>query len=878
MRAATMRFLLLAGISVPTLLIAGVANAQTQSVEELVVTGSRAQPRTVLDSPVPIDSYGSEEISSVATPNTMDVLKTLVPSYTVARNSLSDGQTFVRPATLRGLDADKTLLLVNSKRRHRSALVGTFGSGAQSADVAVIPSSALKSVEVLRDGAGAQYGSDAVAGVINFILKDNDSGGSLSAMAGQYYEGDGDTIIVTGNKGFKLGESGFISASFEYTTEQPTSRGRQFCNRNIPFKTPGFCAQVFSTETTAPGSAATAAYAQSVAWDQNLPSVLQKWGQPDGHAIRGFVNAGYTFSNDSELYAFANYSKSLAKEDFNYRPPVDVGSSSSALDNTVRLSDGSLWRGNLLYPRGFTPQFFGDLMDYSLTGGYRGTLFEDLGFDLSARYGRNEITYTISNTLNFSMGPGTPTDFHPGDLIADEMGLNADFTKEVTGWTPAPLYMAFGAEYREEGYEIAPGDVPSYYAGVFSKADPYDFCTDQAVISQRTLRPTAPQNAGIACASPTDPVYQLLGVGSNGFQGYPPLYTGSLNRHSYAAYYDVSTDVTDKLFLQASVRAEKFSDFGSTLDFKVAGRYELTDDLGVRGSIGTGFRAPTPGQQFTSVVSTGISNQGVPVVRGLFPATNPVASFLGAKELEPEKSKSATLGLTANLSSGLKITVDAYYIQVKDLFYAIQPIDVTPAIRAQMLAIGVPGADSIEQINFFQNAFDSDIAGLDVVATYRQDWSNGQTTDLSLSFNYNQKVITEVRPFVDSTGKPGKFFDGEFQYDYKHASPKWRGSLTATHEIGPISIMGRANVFGNYSNLFSATNLALQKWDPTVQFDLEASWKIDEVYTLTIGGRNVFDSYPDPDKIGRFVNGQIYSDGVVDWQGGFYFAKIAAQF
>lgn len=255
------RYALLAGVSAVTLLAPALASAQASntSVDEVVVTGSRARARTVQDSAVPIDSYSISEIRSVSTPDTMDVLKTLVPSYSVSRESLSDGQTFVRPATLRGLDADKTLLLVNSKRRHRSALVGTFGSGAQAADVAVIPSAALKSVEVLRDGAGAQYGSDAVAGVINFILNNNNSGGSLSVMAGEYYKGDGDTIIITGNKGFKLGETGFVSASFQFNTEQPTSRGTQYCNRNIPNGSAGFCAQLFSTETTGPGTAATAA-------------------------------------------------------------------------------------------------------------------------------------------------------------------------------------------------------------------------------------------------------------------------------------------------------------------------------------------------------------------------------------------------------------------------------------------------------------------------------------------------------------------------------------------------------------------------------------------------------------------------------------------
>ncbi|MFN3523556.1 MAG: TonB-dependent receptor plug domain-containing protein [Phenylobacterium sp.] len=879
MQITIKRSLLFAGISLSAMLVAGVASAQTTAaatseLEELVVTGSRSKPRTVQDSPVPIDAYGAEEISSVAVSDTMDVLKTLVPSYTLARQPISDGSSFIRPASLRGLPGDKTLLLVNSKRRHRAALVPTGGSGSQAADAAVIPSSALKSVEVLRDGAGAQYGSDAVAGVINFILKDNDSGGSLSVMAGQYYEGDGDLITVTGNKGFKLGDSGFLSASFEYITEQPTSRGRQYCNVGIPNQSVGFCAQTFGT------NAATAAYAASVGWDPTKPSVLQKWGQLDTKAFRSFVNGGYTFGNGSELYAFANYSQSHQKEDFNYRNPIDVGASTNQLDDYVRLADGSLWRANSIFPLGFTPQFFGDVTDYSLTAGYKGTIGEGLGYDLSARYGNNKIEYKLTDTVNFSMGPASPTEFHPGDLIADEYAVNADFTYEwKTGFTSEPVFIAFGAEYRNEGYEIVTGDTDSYIAGVYAVADPYDFCTNEATVSQRTLRSTAPQNMGINCASASDPVYKVLGVGSNGFPGYPPLYSGSLERDSYAAYVDASADVTDRLFVQASLRGENFSDFGSTVDFKLAGRFEFSDAFALRGSVGTGFRAPTPGQQFTTVVST-VVNNGQPVAQGLFPATNPVAQYLGAKELDPEKAKSVTLGITSSLPFGLDLTVDAYYITIDDMFYGITPITVTSSIQAAMIAAGIPGADTIGQITFFQNAFDAKVAGLDIVATYQHEWANGQTTDFSASFNYNQKIVDTVKQFVDSTGQTRVFFDGEYVYDFKHADPYWKSVLSATHHIGPVTILGRANIYGPYKNMFSVSNPIIQEWDPEVQFDLDVTWDIDDTYTLTVGARNIFDEYPAPDATGESgTNGRIYrSDSLVDWQGGFYYAKVAAKF
>lgn len=881
---------LLASVSLASLALAGTAFAQSSEIDEVVVTGSRSQPRTVMESPVPVDSFSASEIESISHSDTQDLLKTLVPSYTISRQPISDGATFIRPAALRGLSSDKTLLLVNSKRRHRAALVTTGGDGSQSADAAQIPSAALKSVEVLRDGAGAQYGSDAIAGVINFILKDNAEGGTLTAQAGQYYDKDGEGIIIGGNKGFSLGDAGFVSVSFEWTTDQPTSRGTQYCNRNIPNQAAGFCAALFPTETTGPGTPYSAAYGQSVGYfPGRIPDRLQKWGQPESEALRVFINAGYELSDNLELYVFGNYGQSRAKEDFNYRNPIDVGATTNQADDYVYTRTGGLFRANQIFPRGFTPQFFGDVYDYSVAGGFKGEIMEGLGFDLSARYGRNELAYDLTDTVNFSLGEASPTKFNVGSLVSDEWSANADFTYEIaTGFTENPLAIAFGAEYRKEGYEIVTGDVPSYTAGPYSTQDPYDFCTNETTVAQRTLRPTAPQNAGIVCNTSTivldgrtitNPVYAVLGVGSNGAPGFPPLYSGRLTRDSYAGYVDGSLDVTDRLFVQASLRAENFSDFGSTLDYKLAARFEINDAIALRGSVGTGFRAPTTGQTFTTYTST-VVNNGVPVAQGLFPATNAVAQYLGAAPLGPEKSKNYSVGLTMQLFDGLNITVDAYHIKVNDMFYAITPITVTPAITTAMIAAGIPGADTIGQVNFFQNAFDASVTGLDFVATYARGWENGQSTNFSASFNINNPVVEKVKTFRDATGTVRTFFDGEYIYDFKHATPRWRSVLTATHHMGAFSLMGRANLYGEYKNMFSVAIPTVQKWKPEVQFDVEANWDVDETYTLTLGARNIFDNYPDPDKTGeQGTNGRIYrSDSIVDWQGGFYYAKVQVKF
>ncbi|MCR5878713.1 TonB-dependent siderophore receptor [Phenylobacterium sp. J367] len=885
MQTKTCRRLWLAGVS--ALAAATATSAWSQAaIDEVIVTGSRAAPRTAIRSPVPVDSFSQEDIDSISVTDTQDLLKTLVPSYTLTRQPISDGATFIRPASLRGLPSDKTLLLVNSKRRHRSALVVTGGSGVQAQDAAQIPASALKSVEVLRDGAGAQYGSDAIAGVINFILKDSPSGGSLQVQAGQYYEKDGDSIIFNGDIGLPLPNNGFIHGSFEYVTEQPSSRAQTFCNRNIPNQSAGFCIPLFPSETTGPGTAYTAAYAQQVNYAGLYQRIPQKWGQPEAEAFRAFFNAGMELGV-GELYAFGNFGRSHMKEDFNYRNPVDVGASTNNLDDYVRMSNGQLFRANQIFPLGFTPEYFGTITDYSLIGGYRGEA-GPLGYDLSARYGYDKLRYDLDETVNFSLGEKSPTEFHQGDLISDEWALNADFVYELGGFTPEPIAVAFGAEYRKEGYEIREGDVNAYIAGPYAVQDPYDFCTNETNIALRTLRPTAPQNQGIVCNSATqvidgrtftNPVYAVLGVGSNGAPGIGPQYAGRLTRNSKAAYLDVSTDLTDRLFVQGALRVEDFSDFGSTLDYKVAGRFEINDIFAVRGSVGTGFRAPTTGQNFTTIVST-VVNNGQPVAQGLFPATNPVAQFLGAEELEPETSLNFSLGVTATPLPGLSISADAYFIQIDDMFYAVTPITVTPALQAALIAANVPGADTIGQVNFFQNAFDAEVQGVDVVATYAHNWDNGQATNVTASLNYNMPVVKKVKTIVDPSGVTRTFFDGEYVYDFKHYDPRWRSVITAVHTAGLFSAVARASIYGPYKNMFSASNNMIQKWDPEIFIDVEGSWEVTESTKLSLGVRNLFDNYPTRDLIGESAtNGRIYrSDMIVDWQGGFYYARIGVTF
>lgn len=860
---------LLAGVAVSVISsvsavgISSVASAQDVDEDVLVVTGALGTARSVDDSAVPIDVIGESEIESVSFADTNDILQRLVPSYALTRQPISDGATFIRPASLRGLPTDKTLVLVNSKRRHRAALVQIGGSGTQGPDIATIPATALKTVEVLRDGAAAQYGTDAVAGVINFILKDNDSGLDMTAQLGQFYEGDGTQLVLGANAGFALGNNGFVSVSAEYVDADATVRAEQYCE-------PWFC---LDPDGDHPLSAiATDPTFLAGVPDANIGDgdVVQPWGTPESEAARLFVNAGYEFANGSELYGFGNYSESTANGSFFYRFPGN-----SVLQD-LREEDGSIYNPIEIYPGGFTPRFFGDVIDYSVLGGYRGELGNGISYDISGRFGHSEIQYTLKNTINPSLGPDTGTSFDPGDLINEELQFQADFGKEFEVGFAGPLTVAFGLSYLDESYEVVEGDPASYEVGPFAVADPFGFCDAGA--------PTAAGAAVMAngstldCADEDDPVYTAVAVGSNGFPGYSPEFSGEFTRDSYAAYVEASADVTDKLFLQAAARVEDYSDFDTEVIGKFAAKYDFTPDFAMRGSVSTGFRAPTPGQQGTTNVSTRLPN-GTPVAVGLFPASSTVAQALGATPLEPETSINYTVGFVGD-AGPIGFTADFYQIEIDDRTFAISTLDVSSDPTAgdayqRFLALdaaGVAGAASIGGVNYFTNAFNTKTSGFDVVLTTDADWGSFGSTDFLASINYNK---TEF-----NGGPVDDFLNAESQFDFENGTPEWRGVVSATHSIGDFLITVRNNIYGSYEN--GNTDVSrIQEFGPEVLVDLDIAYEINDNYSIVIGARNIFDNYPleADDRIGDTCCGRIYrSDSIVDWQGGFYYARLNASF
>ena len=868
-------------------------------VEEVVSIGTRGEPRTIVDSAVPVDVFGPEEIESVNSSDLLDVVKTVVPSFNVDRQPISDGASFIRPTNLRGLDSHHALVLLDGKRRHRGAVLRLGAFGPHGVDIGSLPAIAIESVEVLRDGAAAQYGSDAIAGVLNFKLRADDGGFDVRARFGGYSQGDGKEVTLEANAGFPLGNGGFLNLSAHLSDADPTSRSEPY---DLPIAGSGLTPlEATRNQLTVDGmtfygpDAFTYTYAPNGDVLQVLPgsdgvpddlntryadnyhgiggsrefrSPAQIWGQPVREQSMFVANAALPLHATAEAYGFATYSRKDQTGGFFYRRP-----GVSQL-KPLRLADGSIYDPReSLYPSGFTPQFSGAVTDYAFHGGLRGERENGLAFDLSATYGNNKIRYSIENTLNPSLGPITPTAFRPGNLVNDELAVNADFVWPIKARLASPLNVAFGFEHRNEGYRIEEGDPTSYAIGPFGRADPFNLEITQAEVDADTsdalmiieCRVPGFQTVGALCPA-GDPVNNAVPIGSNGFPGYPPAFASDVHRRSYAAYLDLEADVTPKWLAKAAVRYENFDDFGNVAIWKLAARYRLTDRINLRAAFGTGFRAPTPGQISTTNVSTRVGADGVPVAEGLFPAEHPAAGLFGARSLDAEDSHSLTAGITATLNS-LTATLDYYRIRLDDRITLSSEFQVGPAQAERLAALGVPGASDIAQVRFFTNDVSTETSGVDLVATWQFDgFLSGAS--LQAAFNFNETEMLDR----------GRFVNAESEFDIENGMPAMRGVVTARHGWGPFDLMLRMRLFGKYKNAKTTLLEDIQAFDREVMVDVEAAWTFRHRYRLKAGVQNLFDNYP-AEAVFETCCGALYRrDSIVPWQGQLVYLQMGARF
>ena len=822
-----------------------------KDVEKIVVIGSRGAPRSVSDSPVPIDLIGAEELARGGNTDMLELLKGSVPSFNVHTNPISDAASLVKPANLRGLSSDSTLILVNGKRRHRASVIALLGGGindgAQGPDISVIPSAALKQVEVLRDGAAAQYGSDAIAGVMNFVLKDDSDGASLTARYGSFYEGDGDTVEVSGNIGMELTKDGFANISFQYKNADATSRSVQ-----------------------RPDAAAFAA-----AGVPDVANPAQIWGSPEvNDDLTIFANMGLDLGNDNEAYLFGNFSERDVRGGFYYRNPHTRGGVYSADGGaTLLIADIAQAQGaertclpveitsanvltqqnyidnvanndncfsfNEMLPGGFTPNFGGNIVDTSITMGTRGEMDNGILYDVSGSVGFNESSYVIYDTLNSSLGPETPRDFEPGKHTQLEKTFNMDFSKDIEVHMVEGLMVAGGYEWHSESFEVTAGDVASFSAG------PY--------------------------------VDQGFGIGSNGFPGFKPESAGVFSRQNYALYLDVETNVTEDLLIGTAIRYEDYSSFGSDTNYKVTGQYIINDYLSLRGSVSTGFRAPTVGQANYSNVQTSLDG-GSLVDSALLPASNPIAVQLGAQELTPEQSESYTLGAVWNMGD-LFVTLDFYNIEVEDRISQSNKFTLSDADKEALRADGVPNVDSIQQVSFFTNDFDTTTTGIDLIGNYSTMLLDGDAS-FSLAYNYNK---TEVDRYTAVTGD---FKVSRLENDL----PNHRATLTWAQSWDEVSFLLRGNYYGEYQGVHVDYDATVNDGDAAVTLDAEVSYFLNESFTISAGAQNLLDQ--EATKV-NFTNegsadcggcqnnnwgGVYYETSPFGFNGGFYYVKATYNF
>ena len=805
-----------------------------QFEEEVVVVGSRAQPRSVTQSTVPIDAIPATDLQQ-GDPNLANQLRVLVPSFHVNPQEDGDMAAVVRPASLRGLAPDHTLVLVNGKRRHRGAVIAWQGSGvadgAQGSDLSTIPAIALRGIEVLRDGAAAQYGSDAIAGVLNLLLKDDRAGGRVELRSGTHAAGDGREYGVAANAGLPLGRAGFANLSLEYGQTGSTDRSVQ--------------------RADAAGLIA--------AGNGHVRDPAQRWGAPDvGDDLKLFANLGHVFANGVQAYGHANYARRDVLTFFYYRNPNTRGGvfsndggrtllvgdvlaargEGSASCPTVAIEDDvpdpaalervfddpHCFSFQELFPGGFAPRFGGVERDASVVGGARGELAGGVLWDASVAAGTNTADFSMRNTVNASLGPATPTTFDVGLYGQREIGVNLDLSRSLTD----RVHLAGGVEWRREGFRIGLGQPESWLQGPYAA--------------------------------------QGFSVGSNGSPGFGPIAAGRWSRANAAVYGDVEFRGERGWVVGAAARFEEYEDFGATLNGKLSGRVPLSGRVALRGSLSTGFRAPTPGQQNAFNVSTQyIFALDDLVNNGTIPSTSAVARLRGGRPLTPERSVNASVGAVVG-GGPFTLTADYFRIDLSDRLTLSRLFALDPNEVDRLLAEGISSAGNLANFRFFTNDLETRTQGLDLVTAWTPP-SLGGATAISLVFNYTDTTATDFNPALLN---PDQLADRIRLLE--EALPNTRWNATVNQAVGRGTLLGRLGYYGGWFDRRDA-----QRYRGKPILDVEATWPVSGAVALTLGSRNVLNAYPDenPDP-GRLGN-RYPPSTPFGFSGGFYYVRLDYQ-
>src|SRR5882672_6744267 len=847
--------------------------APASELDEVIVTGTRRQDRTVAESSAPIDVLTGTELANYPSASMLDTLSNLVPSFIVGQNSISDASSFVRSPSLRGLPADEMLVMLNGKRMNRSALVQVYQGGetelafgSQGPDLNSIPSIAVKSLEILRDGASAQYGSDAIAGVLNYQFRNAPSGFQIDGRYGKYfpkdYSSDGGDGYLAANLGLALGNQGFLNLSLEFSKNEQTVRN--------------------PTRPSALAFAAT--YPDLASQLPHYPGPVQQWGTPPSDSVKVLLNSGIKLDNGDQIYFFANYANIQTNESFNYRLPKTVTDSSGNtfshhpafsdiyLDpcNQTTLTgcpvggyiqDGNTFNFSSIYPAGFTPRFYGVTQQFFGAVGYKGTNRWGINYDLSGTTAQNSLAVSLKTSLNPSLGPLSPTSFYDGKFVQKENNFNLDLNYPwAVAWLASPISLAGGLEWRDENYQQLLGDQASYASGPYASQPLY---TCAAGACTPALDATGKQ---ISASQST---------ASNGYGGISAAVDAS--QVSYAGYLDVEADVIPNLTMGLAGRFEHYPSFGNTTLGKFQVRYKATDWLALRSTLSTGFHAPTPGQSNVETLSTtflpGTTTQ---VQIGTYPVTSVDAKYYGAKALRPEESTNLSGGIVLTPIQDMLITLDWYSIAVRHRIGISQQFNVTAADIAKLPALGYIGAGGTVQ--YFTNGFDTKTKGTDLVVSYPFQLGNLGHLGTALAFNYNLTHVTKYDPSVITLARID---------DIEHYAPNRRLNLNVNYVLGPFRAALHENWYGTWRDendypgqLFSS------KWTT----DLDLSYEVFKNVTAAVGGRNIFNAFPDViantaasriyPQTGGESDGERYprTGGPFGFNGAFWYVRVSASF
>lgn len=750
----------------------------------ITVIGSRGRPRSDVNRPVPVDVISSRELENTGQVDLGQMAQFTSPSFNSAKNGINGVANYADPASLRGMSPDQSLVLVNGKRRHQfSAINGnvTVGKGTVVTDLNSIPSMAIERMEILRDGDAAQYGSDAIAGIINLALKRNINSGSVKTQFGITKKGDGGTGMAALNYGFGLGKpESFLNFTLHYQYVAGTDRVDPYTGI------------IYNSNKIRDDSLRNA----RGAWPTNKPAYVTKYGSNQTKAYQAFINAGYPLGNNWSLYSFGGLSRKdiLAYGFFRNANPTDANSNPA------------------IFPDGYLPELPGKNVDYSLFAGVTKKSINGWNIDLSTGYGINYLDLYANKTTNPSMGAASPTDFFVGRNTFGQSTSEATFSKSYAGLLGTnSTNIAFGSQLRIDNFKLGEGDSASYKVGPLAQSN--------------NKAPGSSGRPGISSADRTN-----------------------VSRTNIGVFADIESDITEKFLIAVAGRYENYSDFGSNVSGKLATRLKLTNDVAVRASINRGFRAPSLQQIFnsqtTSTVQAGVIRQTKQL-----PSNDPKLAQLGIEAPKPELSWNYNVGLTAKAGDKLLFTLDAYQIDVSDRIIISEQLPVNASVPALLAAY--PPSTGIREITFFTNHISTRTMGIDLVTSFRHNFSTRSNLNASVAFTFNKTQVTSQKqtPSQLQAGATSviRLIDTVSISLIETSQPRDKVLGSLTYQTGNLNVTARATYFGKVIAWEKPANLPhrAQTFDGKTITDITIGYDISKRFSITLGANNIFDVYPD---------------------------------